>query len=172
MFVETPLPLLPSFLKLDFSEIPALLAAFSLGPVASIYVGLVKNLLHVPSTQTAGVGEMANFLIGCAFSVPAGLIYDKKKTRQSAAVALLAGGFTMTITAALLNYWLLIPLYLVVLGIPQEAIIAMGHSANRQIINLPTFIAYGIVPFNLIKAMMLSITTLVIYKRVSPILHK
>ncbi|KYZ74991.1 hypothetical protein AXX12_15540 [Anaerosporomusa subterranea] len=172
MFIETPLPLLPSFLKLDFSEIPALVAAFSLGPVAAIYVGLVKNLLHLPSTQTAGVGEMANFLIGCAFTVPAGLIYDKEKTRQSAAVALLVGGLVMTLIASMLNYWVLIPLYLLVLGIPHEAILAMGHAANPRIVDLPTFVAYGIVPFNLVKATVLSIATMVIYKRVSPILNK
>lgn len=172
MFIETPLPFLPAFLKLDFSELPALLAAFSLGPAASVYVGLIKNLLHLPSTQTGGVGEMANFLIGCAFTVPAGWIYAQNKTRQNAAAALLAGGLAMTLAASLLNYWLLIPLYLLVLGIPHTAIIALGHAANPQIIDLPTFVAYGIIPFNLIKAAMLSGVVLLVYKRVSPLLHK
>lgn len=172
MFIETPLPLFPAFLKLDFSELPALIAAFSLGPAASVYVGLIKNLLHLPSTQTGGVGEAANFLVGCAFTVPAGWIYSRNKTRQNAAAALLAGGLTMTLAASLLNYWLLIPLYLLVLGIPDTAIVAMGHAANSHIIDLPTFVAYGIVPFNLIKASVLSGAVLLIYKRVSPLLHK
>ncbi|MDU4960514.1 MAG: ECF transporter S component [Sporomusaceae bacterium] len=172
MFIETPLPLFPAFLKLDFSELPALIAAFSLGPAASVYVGLIKNLLHLPSTQTGGVGEAANFLVGCAFAVPAGWIYGRNKTRQNAATALLAGGLTMTLAASLLNYWLLIPLYLLVLGIPDTAIVAMGHAANSHIIDLPTFVAYGIVPFNLIKASVLSGAVLLIYKRVLPLLHK
>lgn len=172
MFVATPLPILPAFLKLDFSEIPALLAAFSLGPSAGIYVCLVKNLLHLPSTQTAGVGELANFLIGCSLTIPAGVLYRQEKTRQSAVFALIAGGISMTVVASLLNYWLLIPLYLIVLGIPQEAIIAMGHAANTRIVDLPTFIAFGVVPFNLIKATLLSFAMVIVYKRLSPILHK
>ena len=172
MYVATPLPFLPTFLKLDFSELPALLAAFSLGPAAGVYVSLVKNLLHLPSTQTAGVGELANFLIGCSLTVPAGVLYRPKKTRQSAVAALIAGGLGMTVVASLLNYWVLIPLYLIFLGIPQEAVIAMGHAANTRIVDLTTFVAYGVVPFNLIKATLLSVAMLIVYKRLSPILHK
>lgn len=172
MFVETPLPLFPPFLKLDVSEIPALLAAFSMGPLAAVYVCLVKNALHLPYSQTAGVGELANFLVGAAFVVPAGIVYAKNKTQRFALFGLLAGGLSMTAAAAVLNYWVLIPLYLKVLGIPQTKIIAWGHSANARIIDLPTFIAFGIVPFNIIKSILLSFAALIVYKRVSPVLHR
>lgn len=172
LLIETPLPFMPAFLKLDLSEIPALLGAFSLGPLAAVYICLIKNMLHVSSSQTGGVGELANFLIGSAFVIPAGLLYKRMKSRRGALIGLTAGIVFMTIVASLLNYWVLIPLYLIILGIPQEAIIAMGHSANSLIVDLPTFIAYGIVPFNLVKGILLALITMVIYKRVSAILHR
>lgn len=171
MLFETPLPLLPWFLKLDFSEIPALLGAFALGPMVGVYISLIKNLLHLPYSQTAGIGEAANFLVGIAFIIPAGSLYKSNKTKQGAILGLATGILCMTLTATALNYWVLIPLYLAVLHIPQDVIVAMGQAANSRIVDLPTFVAFGVAPFNLIKGGILSAVTLLIYKRVSPILH-
>lgn len=171
MIFEFPIPLMPGFLEIDFSEIPALLATFALGPVSGVAVELVKNLLHLFMTKTAGIGEMANFVVGCAMVVPAGLIYQRSKTRKNALLALVVGVICMCAAASLMNYWVLIPLYGLVLHFPVEAIIGMGTKANKGIVNLRTLIAYGIIPFNLIKGLGISVVMMLIYKRLSPILH-
>lgn len=173
MLIETIVPFTPGFLKLDISELPVLLGTFAYGPVAGIAIELVKNLLHfILKTSTGGVGELANFIIGCALLVPAGLIYVRKKNKQHALIGLLAGTLVMTAVGAAVNYWFLIPVYVSVMGFPLEAIIGMGTAALPAIDSLGTLILYGIVPFNLFKGIVVSVLTLLIYKRVSPLLHK
>lgn len=172
MFIESPIPIFPSFLKFDFSEIPALLAGFSIGPVGAVLVELVKNILHLFITKTSGVGEMANFFVGIFFAVPAAIIYKHKKTKKGAIISLIVGSISMVIFASLYNYFVLIPLYTKVLGIPTNAIIEMGSSVNKHVTDLKSLIVLGVAPFNAIKAILLSIITVLIYKKVSPILHK
>lgn len=171
MILEFPIPLMPGFLKIDFSEIPALLATFALGPLSGVAVELIKNLLHLLMTQTAGIGEMANFVVGCAMIVPAGLVYRRRKTRSGAFVALVVGIIAMCAAASIMNYFVLIPLYGLVLHFPLEAIIGMGTEANKSIVSLRTLIAYGIIPFNLIKGIGISLVMMLVYKKLSPILH-
>lgn len=172
MFVEFVVPLMPVFLKIDLSEIPVLLGTFALGPVAGIVIELIKNLIHLPMSSTAGIGEIANFLVGVAFVVPAGAAYQWKKNRMGAFIGLAVGTICMTAVAAVLNYYMLIPLYQTVLHMPLDAIIGMGTKGNKAIIDLKTLIVLGIIPFNLIKAVIVSFVTLLIYKKLSPILHR
>ncbi|MDF2874174.1 MAG: ribU [Sporomusa sp.] len=171
MVLELPVIFMPGFLKLDFSEIPAIIGAFALGPLAGCLIVLLKNLIHLSSTQTAGIGEMANFLVGTSLVVPAAFVYKCKKNRTGAVIALIAGTVSMTLAAAALNYWVLIPLYQVALHLPPEAIVNMGRVANPLIIDLKTFIVFAIVPFNLFKGILVSAITMLVYKKVSPVLH-
>ncbi|TWH46054.1 ECF transporter S component [Sporomusa sp. KB1] len=171
MLLELPIIFMPPFLKLDFSDIPAIIGAFALGPLAGCLIVMLKNILHVSSTQTAGIGEMANFFVGTGFVVPAAVIYRQKKNRTGAILALAAGTVSMTLMAAAVNYWVLIPLYQSALHLPLEAIVTMGRVANPLIVDLKTFIVFAIVPFNLIKGSIISLITLLVYKKLSPILH-
>ncbi|SCM82764.1 Riboflavin transporter RibU [uncultured Sporomusa sp.] len=171
MAMELPVIFMPGFLKLDFSEIPAIIGAFALGPLAGCLIVFIKNLIHVSNTQTAGIGEMANFFVGTCFVVPAAFVYQYKKNRVGAMWALLAGTFSMTLMAAVLNYWVLLPLYQKVLHFPAEAMIAMGKAGNPFIVDIKTFIVFAIIPFNLFKGIVVSAITLLVYKKLSPILH-
>ena len=173
MFIETMVPFTPGFLKLDVSELPVMLGTFALGPVAGVVIELLKNLIHfLMKSSTGGVGELANFIVGTAFLVPAGLIYRRRKDKTHALAGMAVGTVSMALVGAAVNYWFLIPVYVSVMGFPLDAIIGMGTAALPAITDLGTLILYGIVPFNLFKGMVISVLTLLVYKRVSPLLHK
>lgn len=173
MYLEFPLPLMPEFLKFDFSEIAVLLAAFSMGPLTGIIVELLKNLLHLPATHTGGVGELANFIIGSAFVGTAGMIYRYNKTRRGAYIGMICGTLAMTILASAVNYFFMLPFYIRVMEYPLEAIIQATHEAgNNLITDKKTLILFVFVPFNLFKGLVISLIVAVIYKRISPLLHK
>ena len=168
-----PLPfLLPGFYKLDFSEVPVLIGAFALGPVAGIAIEAIKSVLNylVNGTISAGVGEVAMFLIGVSYVLPASLIYHHHKTKKSALVGLLVGSASMVIVAALLNAFLLLPAYSLALNIPIDTIVGMGTAINPAIDSLAMFILLAVVPFNVIKVVSVSILVLLIYKRVSGVI--
>lgn len=170
MQFELILPIFPSFLKIDVSDLPALIGAFAMGPFAGIAIEAVKNLLHLMQTTTGGVGELANFVIGCSLAVPAAIIYKKHKSKKSAIVGLTVGTIAMTIMGALANYFVMIPFYTAFM--PIDAIIELGTIINPNIISVETLVLFGIVPFNIFKGIVLSVLTLLLYKRISPILHK
>lgn len=170
-FIETPLPLLPTFLKLDFSNIPALIGGFSLGPVAGAAILLVKNLIYLPFSQTAGVGEIADFVISLTLILPAALVYRFKKSRKGAVVGMASGSVLMSFIAGpLMNYFVLIPFYAMIM--PLDAIIGMAAQVNPGINSVWTYIIYAVVPFNLVKSIVVCLVTGLLYKPLSPILHK
>ncbi len=172
MFIETPLLLMPGFLKFDVSEIPVLLAAFALGPLSAVIVEFIKNLVHLPLSQTGGVGEVANFVIGCSFVVPAAIIYRLHKTKAAAIIGMVSGTLFMTLFASLANYFVMIPFYIRVMGFPMEAIVGMTQEAgNKLVTDLKTLILYVFVPFNLFKGFVVSLVVGLIYKRISRFLH-
>lgn len=172
MFIEVPLPIFPGFLKIDISDLPALLGAFAMGPVAGIIIEFVKNALHLLRTQTAGTGELANFIVGGVLVLVSGTMYKYKKTRINAVMSLSAGVVAMSVVASLLNYFIFLPLYETLLHFPIKEIVKMGHAINPAINDLNSFVVYSILPFNLIKGVMISALTMVMYKRVSPMLHR
>lgn len=172
MFFEVPLPMMPSFLKLDASELPAIIGAFILGPMAGVSIEFIKNLLHAANTQTMGIGEIANFLVGVAFILPAGYLYQKYQSRSGAIMSLAVGTLSMMIAASLLNYFILLPLYQAMLHFPLEQIINLGTVANPRIVDLKSFITMAIAPFNLIKGIVISVFTLMVYKKILPILYE
>jgi len=172
MFFEVPVPMMPSFLKLDASELPAIIGAFILGPMAGVFIELIKNILHLGSTNTVGIGEMANFLVGVSFVAPAGYFYQRNSTHKGAILSLVVATFSMMVSASILNYFVLIPLYQTVLHFPLDQMIALGTVANPHIIDLSSFITLAIAPFNMIKGFIISIFTMMIYKKIFPILRE
>lgn len=173
MFIEIPLPLFPEFLKIDLSDIPALLGAFSMGPIAGVAVEVIKNVLHfILNGKTAGVGELANVTVGAVYAFTAGIIYKRKKSRKNAILSLGIGVIVMSVVASVLNYYVFLPLYETVLNFPIAAIVATGAKLNSSITNLNTFVVYSILPFNIIKGIVESIVIFLVYKKISPILHK
>lgn len=174
MFFEVPLPFVaPDFYKLDFSEVPVLIGGFALGPVWSIIIEFVKILLKfvIKSTMTAGVGELANFLMGCAFVFPASLIYKWRKTRKTALVGMGTGTAAMTVAAVFLNAYLLLPAYAAAFKLPIETFIQMGADINPSIDGLLSFVLLAVAPFNLIKGVIVSILVFFLYKPLSTIIH-
>lgn len=174
MLFDFPLWFAPNFYQLDFSEVPVLLGTFALGPVSGIAIEFVKILINfvLNGTDTGGIGELANFIVGCSFIIPAGYIYKHKKSFNTAIIAMLTGTCVLTIVGSLMNYYLLLPVYSVVYGAPIQAFIDMGNLLNPAITDLKTFVLYAVVPFNLFKGIVVSAITLLIYKKISPILHR
>ncbi len=174
MLFDFPLWFAPNFYQLDFSEVPVLLGAFALGPAAGAAIELVKILINfvLNGTDTGGVGELANFIIGCSLVIPAGFIYKHNKSYKTAIIGFIAGTLAMAIAGAFMNYYLLLPVYSKVYGAPVQAFIEMGSALNPAITDLKTFVLYAVVPFNIFKGIVVSASVLLIYKRISPILHK
>ena len=164
MMFEIPLFFAPSFYKIDLSEIPVLIGTFAMGPVAGMFIELIKVVLHMlfKGSSTAGVGDFANFLIGCAMIVPAGLIYQKKKSKKSAVIGMIG---------CFLNAFVLLPAYGKAFGMPVDALVAMGTAVNPAINSLLTFVVLAVAPFNILKGLIVGVITFLLYKHVSPILH-
>lgn len=175
MNFEVPLPFLaPSFYQLDFSEIPALVGSFAMGPVAGVLIELVKILVHLVTkgSMTAGVGDVANFIFGCTFAVPAGLIYRYKsvKSRKHAVVGMAVGTVLTAIVACFINAFVLLPAYGKAFGMPIEAFIEMGGAVHSSVNSLLSFAALIIFPFNLFKYALTSLIVFLIYKRIRVVL--
>lgn len=170
MQIELIVPIFPAFLKIDISDLPALIGAFAMGPLAGVAIEAVKNMLHLFQTSTGGVGELANFVVGIGIVVPAAMIYKRNKSKKSAIIGLAVGTIVMAIIGALANYFVMIPFYTNFM--PIDAIIGMGSAVNESIVSLETLVLYGITPFNIFKGIVLSLLTLLLYKRISPILHR
>ena len=188
MFLEFPIPfLIPSFVELDFSELPALLAAFSLGPVSGVIVCLVKNVIKgLLFSGTGGVGEMCNFLLGICFVIPAGLIYRYKRTRSGALMGALAGAVIMAVCSIPVNYFISYPVYTkflpmdVIISMYQEIIQSFNGLLSRAgapfalpAVNglLGCLIAFN-APFTLLKGLLDMGLCFLIYKPLSPLLHR
>ena len=174
MLFEIPLPFAPSFYEIDFSEVPVLVGCFAMGPWAGAMIELIKILLNlaINGTMTAGVGEFANFLIGCAFVIPAGIIYRKMHSRKGAIIGMVSGTLIMTILVCFLNAYLLLPAYSKAFELPMDALIGMGTAVNAHINGLLTFVVFAVAPFNLLKGVLVSLIVFLIYKKISPILHQ
>ena len=169
MAMDFPIPLFPAFLKLDFSEIPALVGAFAMGPAAGVAIELIKNVLHlVTKTQTGGVGELGNFIVGASLVWTAGMVYRKHKTKKHAIIGCILGTAVMTSAAFFFNLFVLIPFYANVM--PIDAIIAMGSVITDKIHDIPSLVLYGVTPFNIFKGLLISLITMLIYKRIKPLL--
>lgn len=171
MLFEIPLPFAPSFYEIDFSEVPVMIGCFVMGPMAGAVIEFIKILLNLVmnGTITAGVGEAANFVIGCALCIPAGLIYKKNHTRKGALVGMAAGTVIMTVMGCFINALILLPAYGAAFGMPIDALVEMGTAVNSHITSLSTFVVFAVAPFNLLKGTLVSLIVFIIYKKIRPI---
>lgn len=173
MMVEFPIPFLaPPFYKFDFSEVPVLIGCFAMGPMAGVGIELIKVLLFalIRGSATAGVGEVANFLMGCAFIIPAALFYRYRKSRKFAMIGMGVGTIAITVASCFLNAFILLPAYGAAFGMTTEVIVSAGAAINSAIDNLFTFVVLVVAPFNLVKALVVSFITLLLYKRIRVLL--
>jgi riboflavin transporter FmnP len=168
-FFEFPIPLIPGFIKLDFSELPALIAAFAMGPLSGGAVCLIKNLIHLTLTQTGGVGELCNFLLGATFVIPAGLIYKHSKTRKNAVIGSIVGAVSMAVLSFPINFFITYPVYEKFM--PEEAIVGAYQMILSSVKEMWQCLVIFNMPFTLFKALCSVVITLLIYKRISPLLH-
>lgn len=168
MFLSFNVPLVPSFLKLDFSELPALLAGFALGPVSGAVVCFVKNLVNLMFSTTMGVGELSNFILGCCFVVPASIIYKRRKTKKSAFIGSLSGALLMAVLSVFTNYFIIYPIY--ALTIPMEGIMGMYQAILPSVENLWQALLIFNFPFTLVKGVVDVLLCMLVYKKISPLL--
>lgn len=167
-FFEFPVPLSPSFARMDLSDLPALIGAFAYGPAAGILIELVKNALQLLTSSTGGIGELANFIMGSSFVAVAGLIYKFHKTKKTAMLACLIASVVMGIVAAIVNYFILLPVFEAFM--PLDQLIASFGEFIPFIKTKLDVVLFNAFPFNLLKGIGISIVTMLLYKRLTPIL--
>lgn len=165
MFFETPVPFMPPFLKLDPSAIPILIGGFILGPVASVVMVFIKSFVHFFSSTTGGVGELADFLMTSSFAVAAAIVYRRYHTKKGAVLACISGTVVLAVVGVLANKLLILPFYSTVM--PMEAIFQACAAVNPLIKDTNTYLMYGVLPFNLIKGVSISLLTFPVYKKMS-----
>lgn len=167
-FLEFPVPLSPSFARMDCSDLPALIGAFAFGPLSGLLIELIKNALQLLTTSTGGVGEFANFLMGASYVLTAGLLYRRHKTRKTAIVACILASVVMGIAAALANYFILLPLFEDFL--PLDQLIASFAEFLPFIRSKLDIVLFNAFPFNLLKGLAIGGVTMLTYKKLTPVL--
>ena len=170
MYVEFPITFIaPAFYEMDLSEVPVMIGSFMLGPCAGVIMEAVKVLLKLvlKGTSTAFVGDFANFILGCALVVPASVLYHTKKTKKRAVIGLVTGGIVLIVSGVFLNALYLLPKYSQLYGMPVETFINMGAAINPAISNIFTFVILAVAPFNLIKATVVGVIIMLLYKYLS-----
>ena len=167
--LEFPLPfLIPSFIEFDFSDLPALVASFSMGPISGVTVTLIKNVLHLTMTTTGGVGELANFLLSATFVATAGIIYRFHKTRIGALIGSLAGALAMAVISVPINYFITYPIYYTFM--PKDAILAAYQAIFPFVGDIYTCLWFFNAPFNFFKGAVITLITFLVYKHISPLI--
>ena len=167
-FFEFPVPLSPSFARMDLSDLPALIGAFAYGPVSGVLIELVKNALQLLTSSTGGIGELANFIMGSSFVVAAGLIYKHHKTKKTAILACLIASVIMGVVATVVNYFILLPVFEAFM--PLDQLIASFGEFMPFIKTKLDVALFNAFLFNLLKGIGISIVTMLLYKRLTPIL--
>ncbi len=169
MFFEFSIPfLVPSFIQMDLSELPALIGAFAMGPWYGVLICLIKNLIHLLITTTGGVGELSNFILGAAFVLPAGMIYQRKKTKKNAIIGSFLGAAFMAVLSVFSNYFIVYPAYTAFM--PMDTILAMYQEILPGADTLLKCLVIFNMPFTFVKGLFSVVITLLIYKHISPII--
>ena len=171
MYLEISIPLMPPFLKFDFSELPVLVGSFSLGPVYGIIIELLKNLIHLPATGTSGIGELSNFITGSIYVFTAGAFYERHRTRKGAIASMLIATLVLAGFAVPFNYFFTLPLYGSVAGFPIEAILGMSAAVNPMITDKTSLVLWAFLPFNLFKGLVIGFITFWVYKPISKLIN-
>ena len=170
MLWEFPIPFIaPNFYEIDLSEIRILVGSFIMGPVSGVIMEAIKIILKllIKGTSTAYVGDFANFCIGVCLVVPASIIYQKHKTKKNAFIGMLVGTLFMAVAGVVLNYFVMIPFYVKAFGMPLEAIIGAGAKIQPLVTNKLSFTIVCVAPFNIVKGIIVSLVTALIYKHIS-----
>lgn len=168
MYFEISVPFMPGFIKMDLSELPALIGSFAFGPICGILICLIKNVLHLTVSNTAFVGELANFLMGAVFVGTAGILYERKKTKKTAAIAAVLGAILMGVVSIPINYFVTYPFYYNFM--PKETILAAYQAIIPSMKSiLQSLICFNF-PFTTIKGLISVMITLLVYKHLSPII--
>ncbi len=173
MLIEFPLGFIaPSFYKLDLSEIPVMIGTFAFGPIQGVVIEAVKIIIKLilKGTSTGFVGDLANFIIGCAMVIPAGIIYKRKKTKKSAVIGMIVSTLVMAVVGVFLNAYVMIPMYSAFM--PIEQIVEAGKAIIPWVNSTFTFCLFCVLPFNLIKGIIVSVVVAIIYKPLSRLIHK
>ncbi|MFQ9986033.1 MAG: ECF transporter S component [Lachnospiraceae bacterium] len=168
MFLDFSVPVMPSFIKMDFSELPALIGAFAMGPVSGAAICVVKNILHLTITTTGGVGELSNMILGLAFVIPAGLVYNYRRTMRGGILGALLGAVTMAVISVFTNYFVVYPVYTSFM--PMETIIQAYQMINPNVENLWQALIWFNMPFTFIKGLSCVLITILVYKPLSPLI--
>ena len=169
-YIEISIPIVPSFIKLDFSDLPELIGAFAYGPVVGVLIALLKNLIHMAVSQSGFVGELSNFVLGEVFAGVAGLIYNRKKTKKNALIAGVIASVVMAIVSLPSNYFLIYPLYYSVLGFPEEAVFGMYKALLPSVKNMVECLLIFNVPFTFVKGLISVVVTMLVYQPLRPFL--
>ena len=178
MYLEIPVPVIPSFIKFDFSDLPALLGAFALGPVYGVLIELVKNVLHLVVSQSMFIGELSNFILGATFTFTAGLVYKLNKNKKGAIVGGIVGALVMGIVSVPANYFVVYPVYVQAYfsGVEQVCVdmysaISSGVFHAGEMKSLLQCLLVFNLPFTVVKGLISVLITMFIYKPLSPLLH-
>lgn len=170
-YIEIAIPIMPSFIKLDFSDLPELLGAFAYGPIAGLTIALLKNIIHLLVSQSGFIGELSNFILGGVLAFIAGAIYEKNKTKKTALIAGIVGAAAAAIVSLPSNYFIIYPLYYNVMGFPEAAILGMYQVLLPSVKNIFQCLLIFNVPFTLVKNLLCVVIAMAIYKPISPVLH-
>jgi ECF transporter S component (folate family) len=169
-YIEISIPIMPSFIKLDFSDLPEIIGAFAYGPIAGVLIALLKNVIHLAVSQSGFVGELSNFILGAVFALVAGLVYKKKKTKKRALIGGIVAAVVMALISLPSNYFIIYPLYYNVVGFPEEAILAMYQVLLPSVKNIAQALLIFNVPFTLVKGLISVAVTMLVYKPLSKLL--
>ncbi len=168
-YLEFPIPMLiPPFIKLDFSDLPALIGAFAYGPLVGALIELIKNLIHCLASQSATVGELSNFILGAVFTVTAGFIYKHKKSKKSALIGGLAGALVMGLISVPSNFFVVYPFYYNFM--PEEVVLSMYQEIIPSIKSIMQSLLVFNLPFTIVKGLISVVISMLIYKPLSRIL--
>lgn len=173
MFISVPLPIFPSFLKIDLSDIPAIFGGISLGPIAGLVIVIIKNFLQgITASTTGGVGEFANIMIGGSYVLIICLVSRMFKNAKGVFIGGLLGTIVMAVVGCIMNYFVMMPLYAKVYGMPIEVFIEMGTVINSRVTDLYTFVLWMIGPFNIVKGSVMTVVALPLFKKIEKLLVK
>ena len=173
MIIDFPIFIAPSFYKLDIGDLPCLIGAFAMGPVSGLFIQIIKILVKLlfKPTSTAFVGEIAAFIFSSTYCLVASIIYQKNRNKRGANIAIIIGSLSMILVSAVVNYYFIIPFYSRLYNMSLEAIISLGSAIFPIIDSLFMFVICCVVPFNIVKVAIIDVLTMLLYKRIAPLLR-
>lgn len=171
-YLEIPIPIMPSFIKLDFSDLPEIIGAFVCGPAAGVLIAFLKNLIHLAVSQSGFIGELSNFILGAVFALVAGLIYKKMPNLKGAIVAGVVASVVMGAVSWPSNYFIIYPLYYNVMGFPEASILDMYQALLPSVDSIAEALVIFNIPFTIVKGLISAAVTVAVYKPLAKVIPK